>query len=404
MSTRTWFYSAWMLALALAACGDNELLPDGPPADAAPDAWSPAAHEAPPIVTTSGGPVLAAPKVVPVFFAGDGSAQATIETFLTDLAASSYWPTVAVEYDVGALTIENSIVSTDIPPTTDMALQTWITTNTSGSNPPWPAPDANTIYAVFLPYGATLTAGFGTSCVGFGGYHSETMGGTLVYALIPRCRSASNNPLDPVTAATSHELVEAATDPHFYTAPAFRNVDTEHFIWGSTPGAELGDMCEYVDAALQNLVDGFLVQRIWSNVSAATGHDPCVPVPAQPYTGAAPELQEVKVPRGSGSFTSRGLTVNYGTPVTMTVDLFSDAQSAGEFIVTAEDAHTVSGVTGANLEFQWDNQYGQNGDKRHLIVTRTVQGSGRASEFVIFAYQNTVSVSVAEWWVYVGGM
>jgi hypothetical protein len=391
-----------LLTIALGACGDNELHPDAHIHEM-PDAWSPAAHEPQPTAQSFGGPVLASPKVVPVFFAGDETAQNTIETFLIDLAASSYWPTVVNEYHVGALTIEQSVVTSDPPPTTDMALQTWIEMNTSGSGT-WPPSDSNTLYVVFLPTGASLTAGFGKSCVDFGGYHSETTpGGELVYALIPRCTSTTANPLDPVTGAASHELVEASTDPHFYTAPAYRNVDTAHFIWGDTPGAEVGDMCEFVDAAFQPLVNGFLVQRIWSNESGAASHDPCVPVLAQPYTAAAPLLSSVEVtPKGSNAkpFMTDGVIVNYGTPVTVEVDLFSDSETAGEFVVSAQDATTVLGGS-ANLEFQWDDQYGQNGTKRHLIITRTTPGNGGASEFVIFAFQN--NISVAEWWGYVGG-
>jgi len=207
-----------------------------------------------------------------------------------------------------------------------------------------------------------------------------------------------------VTAATSHEFLEASTDPHFYTAPAWRNIDTDHFIWGDTPGAELGDMCEYVDAAFQPLVNGALVQRIWSNTSAAAGHDPCVPVLATPYTGAAPVLDKITVTPHSGApFTTDGVTVNYGTPVTIEVQLFSDSETAGEFIVGAQDANSASGEGSANLEFQWDNQYGQNGDKRHLIITRTTPGTSAqaASEFVIFVFQN--NITVAEWWAYVAG-
>jgi hypothetical protein len=395
--------TAGMLKLAaIAACGNDEHLRLA--ADAAPDAWSPAAHEAQPVAMSFGGPVLAAPEIVPIFFSGDDTAQAQLETFMNEVATSTYWPTVVGEYGVGALTVDASIVSTDTPPTTDMALQTWLTANTNGTVAGWPTPTPNTIYAVFLPAGVTLTASFGASCVAFGGYHSETTGGALVYALLPRCASSSTNPLDPVTAAASHEFVEASTDPHFYTKPAYRNIDTNHLVWGDAPGAELGDMCEYVDAAFQRLIGDFLVQRTWSNASAAAGHDPCVPLLDQPYTGAAPVLAPVTVtPKHGSAYTTLGVTVDYGTPLTVEVQLFSDSETAGEFIVEAEDAASATGGGTAAFDFQWDNQYGQNGDKRHVIITRTAPGgSVPDDEFVIFAFQN--NVKVAEWWAFVAGM
>ena len=189
-----------------------------------------ASHASQPIVMSQGGNVLAAPKVDPNFFAGDGTMQPQVETFLTQLAASPYWPAITAEYGVGALAITPSIVTADPPPTTDAALQTWIQ---SHAGVDWPANDADTIYSVFLPAGITLTASFGTSCAAFGGFHEETPDGTIVYALLPRCDDA----IDDLTVLTSHELLEAASDPHPYTKPAFNIVDDEDVMWEVAPGA-----------------------------------------------------------------------------------------------------------------------------------------------------------------------
>jgi len=112
-----------------------------------------APHPSQPIVLNAGGAVLASPKVVPVFFASeDSAAKAEIESFLAALAPSSYWTAITQEYGVGALTIAPSVVTAETLPATmtDTELQTMITSHAGGTGG-WPANDANTIYAMFLP-------------------------------------------------------------------------------------------------------------------------------------------------------------------------------------------------------------------------------------------------------------
>jgi len=387
-----------LLALFTAGCGDNDHSA-GPDAAVTPDAplgFVEAPHPDQPQVQSAGGSVLASPKVVPIFFMGDGDAQAQIEMFMTQLAASSYWPTTTAEYGVGALTIQPSVVTTDKPPTTDSALGTWLATK-------FPAPDPSTIYTVFLPGGVVLTQGTSKSCVAFGGYHSETTasGAPLVYALLPRCSSSTfPGPLDPTTIALSHELVEAATDPHPFTAPAFVALDDAHIIWGRTPGGELGDMCEYVRAAYQPLVGTFMVQRTWSNASAAAGHDQCVLVLSTPYQGAAPNFPDLQITTRTGqTITTKGITVNLNQSVMVEIDLFSDSDT-DDYSVIAQDAKMAQGGT-SSFAFIWGKSSGHNGDKLQVLVSRTIAGTGHASEIVFFVQKN--NQSVAQWWGYVAG-
>ena len=395
-------YTGLLACALVVGCGDNfRAQPDASTIDAPPDAWAEAAHADPPQVVSLGGAVLAAPKVVPVFFSGDDAAQATIEQFLRALPPSTWWPTTTHEYGVGALTIAPSIVSSDAPPTTDAALQTWLQTNADGTHAGWPAPDANTIYTVFLPAGVTLTAG-GKSCVSFGGYHSEAMGAnSLVYALIPRCNSNRfPGPLDDTTIATSHEIVEASTDPHVYTAPAFVRLDPNHYVMNRTPGGELGDMCEYVDTAYQPLVGAFYVQRTWSNASALAGHDPCVPVLATPYVGAAPRLGPISLTTRNGTISTEGVMVNNGSSANVEVDVFSDAPGAQPVTVEAYDAATLNGGQ-VQLAFQWNRTTASAGDKLQLLITRTIAGTSRGNEFLIYTKQGGQIVSM--WWGLVTG-
>jgi hypothetical protein len=386
-----------VLIPVIAACGDNRgAAPDAsPPMPDAPPAFAEAPHPDAPQVMSGGGPVLVAPKVVPIFFANDSAVQPTIESFLHALAGSSYWTTTTGEYGVGALTIANSIVTSDPPPTTDDALATWL----QGK---FPSPDPSTIYTVFLPAGAVLTLGGERSCTTFGGYHSETMVGSapLVYALLPRCTSTTfSGALDSTTIATSHELVEASTDPLPFSNPAFTVVDDAHAVWRRIPGGELGDMCEYVRTAFQPLVGSFMVQRTWSNASAAAGHDPCVPVLATPYLGAAPELPDLTLSFHGQQLMTKGVTVNYQQSQTVDVDLYTDAPTE-DYVVIAEDAAQVEGGSGS-FSFEWDRSTGHNGDKLHLMITRTKMGTGRPSEVGIFVQVNNQTVSTS--WSYVAG-
>ncbi|HUJ60815.1 MAG TPA: hypothetical protein VLX92_20070 [Kofleriaceae bacterium] len=397
----------WSCVLAVAACGGGHGSNPDAASDATPDAaFVEAMHGDVPQVVSGGGPVLATPTVVPIFFAGDSGAQAQLEVFLRELASSAYWTIATGEYGIDSIGIAPSVVTTAAPPTTDDALEAML-------GAMFPDPDPGTIYAVFLPEGVTLTDGTSSaSCSAFYGYHSEIApasasappppGNGMVYALLPRCTAPQfPGPLDVVTFATSHELIEATTDPHPFSAPAYVRIDPEHFAWGRTPGAEIGDMCEFVRAAFQPLVGGSYVQRVWSNRSAAAGHDPCVPVLDTPYLAASPVLSDLTITMRDGSqLVTEGITVNTGTPVTLEVDLFSDAPS-GFFAVSAQDAAIYSGAQ-PSFSFGWDRTDGRNGDKLHLTVTRTVAGTGtRGGEIAIFVTSNGIVVS--QWWIYVAG-
>jgi hypothetical protein len=384
----------------LAACGTHHEGggPDGSP-DTPPDTgpFMEAPHPSPPVVMNAGGTVLATPKVVPVFFANDTAAQTDIEAFLTALAPSSYWAAVSMEYGVGALTIAPTVIATETPPTTDTALQALITSHAGGTGG-WPASDANTIYAVFLPDGVTLTMGGGTSCKDFGGYHDETSA-HVVYALMPRCTSMTFPGLQDVTIATSHELLEASTDPHPQSAPAFVSIDDDDAIWSLTPGAELGDMCEFARAAYQPLVGTYMVQRMWSNASAAAGHDPCVPVMPTPYVNAATNLQDITITAAGQSLTTRGVTVPVGMSKTVEVDLYSDAEAA-DWTVTAVDVASQIRMRPAELQLSLDKTTGHNGDKLQLTITRLKAGSTFGlSELAITSKVNNVTVGL--WWALV---
>ena len=352
-----------------------------------------ATHASQPTVVSEGGTVLTAPKVVPIFFSGDSAMQTQVEAFLGQLTTSPYWTSISKEYGVGALSLGASIVSTDTPPVTDDALQAWITSHVGMD---WPAEDGNTIYSVFLPAGVTLTASFGASCMAFGGYHEENASGAIVYALLPRC----DDTIDTLTLALSHELLEASTDPHPNTAPAYNVVDNDDVIWEVTPGGELGDMCEYADGVRQRLVGNFLVQRTWSNQSAAAGHDPCVPAMAAPYVEAVPLVTDITVDFGGGQvIPTRGLSIPIGTTKVVEVDLYSDAPAADWTVEALDVGATYLGHP--ELSVALDKPTGGNGSKMQLTITRNVAGTQLGSFSEVELVSKVNAVTVGTWWLLV---
>ena len=366
----------WILVFALLGCSGDDKTPKDAGPEATIDAGYPGPHPAPPQIRNQQGPVLATPRVVPVFFANDAY-QSQVEDFLAKLAGSTYWTATTSEYGVSALTVAPSIVTTDAPPQTidTPGIEAFLAKQNAGSND---------VFAVFYPSSTTISDPlFGASCTDFNGFHYQGItNAQLVYAVIPRCASAGAlTGFDAISASLSHELVEAVTDPFLDSAPAWAFTDVDHLIWSYVPGAEVADLCDLEPQSFQPLVGSYFVQRSWSNTSALAGHDPCVPVLAQPYFVAAPVLTaKQQITFQSQVMTTNGVQIAVGDTKTIAVQLFSDAPTS-DWTVDAIDVKQPAGFT-----FAWDRQTGNNGDTLHLTITRT---SGTSSEFAIESHMGT---------------
>jgi hypothetical protein len=303
---------------------------------------SKAAHTAFPQVIYQQGGVLAAPKVITVTFPGD-PLTAEVQSFGQSVASSSWWNTIRAGYCetpagacVGDGPAGTSVVLTAPPEAkyTDSAtggessLQAWLAVAIGDGTLPPPDTNAitNTIYAVYFPQTTVITLDGTQSCVqgGFDGYHnSMTMGSQqVVYAVIAECATepppfANVTPdtlLQSTTVTTSHEIVEASTDPSALAFSYYLDfTDPNTWGWLDVAGGEVADLC--VDQFGMNqdqTTDGpFTVQRIWSNTQAAAGSDPCNPIPTgEVYFNAAPR-QLVFI-------------IDVGSQATFDVDAFSD--------------------------------------------------------------------------------
>jgi hypothetical protein len=384
-------------------------------ADATVAAWEPAAHASLPQVQTFGGPVLTAPKVIPVFFAND-PLQSQIEQFLAELVGSAYWTATTSEYGVGALQVAPSIVVSDAVPSaiTDAQIQSFLAGYLDGTHPQWPAIAANHVYVVFYPQATTITKGQDISCQDIGGYHNQSgqgqsgegvdggsapdgadEGGTdagpdgasgapgpsFVYGVIARCPTFNGlTGIDHVTGATSHELIESATDPS-RTYFAFSLVDFDHLAWNyngsDVSGSELADICASSEAEIyQRMVGNFVVQRSWSNQAAEANQDPCVPPIPAAYFNSAPDLDDTfftpdPVDPTAVLFPTTGVSVPLGQSRTITLHLFSTEKTPDWYVGEAE-YHGAD--AGPSLSFAFDKPSGNNGDVIHLTLTRTATG------------------------------
>lgn len=357
----------------------------------APAETYPAPFAQPPQAKNYGGPVLASPKLVPVFFAGDDAAfTAQLADFDSRIGASAYFAAAVGEYGVGPATALAPVQLTETAPPTidDTAIQAWLQLKLDSNDPAWPTHDGNTLYILHYPAATTITLQGQSSCTGFGGYHNETQldaahgSADVAYAVIPRCATfGSLTGIDAVTGAESHEIAEGATDPYPDTNPAYATVNDAHIYWERVlGGGEVGDLCAQFDGSFTKFSGlAYTVQRIWSNKQAKAGHDPCQPeLPGEVYFNASPVMtDDLAVNIDGVSSTVKGVELALGQSKTIEVELFSDGPTTGPWTVTAENLPMAQ-----NLGFSINRSTGQNGDKLMLTITLKV-ASKRNIPFIV---------------------
>ena len=345
-------------------------------------------------VVDNGGPVLAAPVVVTVTWSNDTDAT-TYNTLGDSIGPSTYWKDINSEYQVGPSTsgTTNHVSITTAPPASfaDTDLDALVEANAGTS---WPAYTTNTIYAVYLPPGSTLTSGGQDLCQqGVGGYHTESNNKNYVYAIMPHCQSFKTG---DVELSASHELNEAATDPHPGTNPAWVGFDQNHlaFEFFNEFQDELGDACEaFVEATDGTDFTPYTVQRQWSNKSAAAGSHWCLPALNEPFYNTtflpSSNLDTITVDLsslypGAGSTTSKGFKIALNTTRTIPIGLFSDQATSGPFTLDIQGlgasnpiAQDQNGndINNGDATITIDKTSGINGDIANLTVTPTSYSS-----------------------------
>ncbi len=217
----------------------------------------------PPQLTYRGGPLIANVEVVTIFW-GRAFATPTQASFVQhindffDAILDSILMKQLAEYSVpgyklgngkrvGSVTITRGVPKVNV---TDAAIQTFITKLIAAGTVP--KPNKNSLYFVYLPPGVSVTQGGSRSCQAFCGYHSDIDGHTY-YAVMPypTCKGCTGSlpAFEALTSTSSHELIEAITDP----VPGTGWYDDNH--------GEIGDICAWTT----KVVNGYTVQLEWSN-------------------------------------------------------------------------------------------------------------------------------------------
>ena len=437
-----------LFALALSACGGAvEASPAPAPASSddagsttnpLPEASTPEAPEAAPPpppypaftpdmaqIVHQGGAVLSAPVVVTITGSDVSDADAASFEMLADaIGGTPYWKAVASEYGVGPITsgAANHVrMTTPMPDFTQgTALQDLVTSGVRGqTTPKWPAPTDQTIYLLY-----TQSASF---CMqGGGGFHDEMPvdGKAIVFAVSSECASPPFTAFEGATIGASHELGEASIDPHPQTAPGWVGLSDDQLSWDLLQmfQDESGDMCEFYDDSYYKSSDPslpFMVQRQWSNESAAAGHSPCVPVAPGAYFNVTPLTTRDTVTADlsalammgapvAPSVKAKGFALDVGSTRKVTIGLYSDAP-ADAWTVTAVEidpfdpnrAAFDAPATTKTLDLALDQKEGKNGDTLTLTVTRKTATSAKVAE-ILFVSTSKDGKTKHYWPVLVG--
>ena len=330
-------------------------------------------------LANNGGATLPHPVIVTVTWADDEKAD-DIEALGDTIGASPYWAATNAEYGSGAAVSgpENHVRLPDAAPTSmsDTQLATFVSTNVANGTFPTPA-TGEPIYVLHLQKATKLLLNGQNACAqGVGGYHDSTKVGlkSVAYAIVPRCGSS----FDSVTVALSHELSEAASDPYPRVHPAWTGFGQDDLAWEFFQQfqSENGDACEfYRDSDLRAGAESglaYTVQRIWSNKSAAAGHDPCVPALKNAiFFNTTPlDLEDVPVDLttlGGDITTTKGFKVAVGETRTIPLGLYSDGPTADWTIRATPGGIASRGRT--NVELSLDVESGTNGQKAYLTIT-----------------------------------
>lgn len=372
---------------------------DAPPVEAAPDvprAPYPAFRPEQPTVASSGGPVLRAPRLVPVFVDGGDARPDPYRTdlvrFLQRYAASGVWTAQLSEYGVGAGTVADALRSSGAGlasgTLTAARLHEWVVDQLNRGA--WGDAGRDAFFVVFLDPGRQVSLSRAmVTCRGVGGYHEGATlsdGSPAAFAVIPRCEDQE---IDGLTRVVSHEVEEGVTDPYPGRLAAYAQPSTSAPPQGAWAvaygGGEIGDMCEHRSDALSFDDEvGYYVQRSWSNAAALAGADPCVPTaPGAVYFNAAldmPETVQIAAPGSLRPVKAYGVTIPPGGSRTVDVRLFSTGPTRGPWRVMAREA---SADGRSALAFSWNRSSGSNGDVLHLTITATEEvPDGRVFEVV----------------------
>ena len=312
----------------------------------------PAKHHPLPLVINEGGAVLWNMQIATVTFAGDAQRD-FIRTFSDSIATGAFWNLVATSpyavapgTSLGGFELADTLSGKTLSDEQD--LQPYIQKQVRAGLLPKPTKDI--LYVFYIPATTTVINRDGLStCQGIGGYHDST---TLTfpgdppieaaYAVIARCSTRNED----LTLAASHEIVEAATEPHPSSGPAFYMIG--NLAWTGPGGGEVADVCAGRAPVLSG---GYNVARSWANDAAKASKDPCQPAPPGAlYFQTAIDTEQAPVKDSWGSYSSDGfVNVARGAAKSVTGSVFSEAALPNDvaLVVGAPTSSSDPNIVGA---------------------------------------------------------
>jgi hypothetical protein len=225
-------------------------------------------------LTYYGGPVIPAVKIHAVYWGASAAHQAHLNSFYGAITKSTYFDWLK-EYNTptqsigrgsfsGGTVITPSTTATSI---TDKTIQKELAKQIAAKH--LPAIDGvDNLYMMHFPPGMHITGpgGAGASCVQFCAYHGtfKVSGKYVFYGVIPDldhdgCQNGcgAGTPENNVTEVSSHEMIEAVTDP----AVGLAKTLGAPLAWYDNTNGEIGDICN----GQAGTVGAFTVQLEWSN-------------------------------------------------------------------------------------------------------------------------------------------
>jgi len=348
-------------------------------------------------LSNNGGPILSAPVVVTITWDVD-TGRSTFESFGDAIGSSPYWSAAVGEYGVGAATSgdANHVHISTTPPTQwgDSDVQTFLQQNIGTV---LPAATAQTVYVFYIAPGTTFIFGNGDACNSIGGYHDDAQINQqlVAYAVLPNCASDSKT-----TQYASHEIGEAATDPHPSGQPAYYGFDDPYLAFHEWQRGndENGDACEFFKDSfyVESQPFQYQVQRLWSNKQGPLGHSPCQPYTSTYFNVAPLGIGDITVDLsqegGPANFTTKGFTCALNATCKIPVGIYSDGATGPIAVSVAESNPLVNPVTGRlTLSIDPQKTSGVNGEITYVNVTVNQKGPLNAEMLTVITQLNGVS-------------
>lgn len=159
-----------------------------------------------------------------------------------------------------------------------------------------PPADANTLYMTYFPKGVSITIEGEKSCSSFCAYHegfnSSRLGAPVYYGVMPTCGGLGcGGGFSSVTHTSSHEAIEAITDPF----PTPGSNPSYPQAWNTKSGEEISDVCPNSSTVTSHGAT-YTVTQNWDNRAGA-----CAKGPWTQNGAAAAELPPVSTLRPAWS-------------------------------------------------------------------------------------------------------